>query len=88
VNRRARWLARAAERGAAPERVDDREATCALALDGVDPVRVSHGATTLQALVLALRLGRMRLDSLVSTGGRILEPERGEDLAVDAMLGG
>lgn len=70
-----------------PESVGPDEARCTVVLEGMQPSTRVHGATTLQALVLALRLARQRLHDFVADGGRVLDPEDDSDIEIDAMFG-
>ena len=72
---------------ALPELVGPEEAQCAIALDGLDPGRAVHGASTLQALVLALRFLGMRVHDFMSKGGRVVDPDEELDLPLDAYFG-
>jgi hypothetical protein len=59
---------------------------CECALEGIEPPYKLGGETTLQALSLALRTIRHRIEDLVSKGWRIVNDE-GDDVPVDAILG-
>ena len=69
-----------------PEWLTETEACCTLVLDGMQPPSRVHGATTLQALVLALRLARQRLHHFVADGGRVLDPEDDSDVEIDTLF--
>jgi hypothetical protein len=70
-----------------PELVTPDEARCTVVLDGMQPPTPVHGASTLQALALALRLARTRLRDFVADGGRVLEPEGNSDVGIGAIFG-
>jgi len=66
-----------------PTMIGEHEARCTIALDGFEPAHAVSGEGTLQALLLALTLGGMRLHDFVSRGGRVL----GEDGVHERQLG-
>jgi hypothetical protein len=70
-----------------PEQVGSDEARCPIALDGLEQVRQIHGASTLQALLLATRFLGMRLHDFLSKGGRVVEPDEDTDVALEAIFG-
>jgi len=67
--------------------VSPGEATCPIALDGLESVRCIHGASTIQALLLAIRFLGMRLDDFISKGGRVIDPDEHVDLPLEAFFG-
>jgi hypothetical protein len=71
-----------------PTQVDSTEARCVATLEGLDsrPYPII-GASTMQALLLAARFMRMRLQDHLSKGGRVLDPDAKSDLALDAIFG-
>jgi len=65
-----------------PERVDEREARCSFGIDGLhERLQPVSGNDTLQALLLAVRLGATLLQHFRQEGGRIVRP--GDDRSVD-----
>jgi hypothetical protein len=65
-----------------PERVDEREARCSFGIDGLhERLQPVSGNDTLQALLLAVRLGATLLQHFREEGGRIVRP--GDDRSVD-----
>jgi hypothetical protein len=67
-------------------------ASCPIALDGMEQCRPIHGETTLQALLLAIRFLGMRLHDFLSRGGRVVYADDnagGDDVevALDALFG-
>ena len=46
-----------------------------------------HGASTLQALVLAVRFLGRRLNDFLSTGGRVLDPHGDSDVPLESLFG-
>jgi hypothetical protein len=76
-------------------RIEDDHARCAVALEPLLPgTRSTHSESTLQALVMALRLVGSQIDTFLKSGGRILCPDTGEpgdtedvDFAIEAVLG-
>ncbi len=68
-----------------PYVVDDLEARCPVAPDGLHgDLRDVSGGSSLQALVLALRLVRTLLRDVVDRGGKILlEGEGADDTGID-----
>lgn len=67
--------------------VDDREARCALALDGIDEPRELVGDSPLQALLLTLRFAGYRIYDFQQRGGRVLS-QNGRSLAdIDGLFG-
>lgn len=73
---------------ASPVQIDAGEAHCGVALDGFHAVPGPIiGASTLQALLLAVRFLGMRLHDFVATGGRVLHPDDDSDVPLDALFG-
>ena len=70
-----------------PEHVGADEARCSIALDGLERTRPIHGATTLQALLLAIRFLGMRLHDFMLKGGRVVDPNEDTDVPLGAFLG-
>ena len=67
-----------------PYTVDELEARCPVAIDGLDGQYVDiAGNDTLQALGLATRLARTRLEDQLTKGARLTWPGAGEDEDVD-----
>ena len=46
-----------------------------------------RGASTLQALLLAICLGGMRLRDFIAKGGRVIDPDEGNDVPLEAYFG-
>ena len=69
--------------------VDERQASCPVALDGMDTLRMPiSGGEPLQALLLAVRFLGARLHDFKTKGGRVLH--RGDDeceVELDAFFG-
>src|SRR4051812_5064111 len=72
---------------AQPEQVGPDEATCLIALDGLERTRSIHSASTLQALLLGIRFLGMRLHDFVSKGGRLVAPDGDTDFPLEAYFG-
>jgi hypothetical protein len=70
-----------------PEQLDPNEARCAISLDGFERTRPIHGGSTLQALLLAIRFLGMRLHDFTSKGGRVVDPDEGDDVPLEAFFG-
>lgn len=70
-----------------PEQIDTNEARCPISLDGFERARPIHGGSTLQALLLAIRFLGMRLHDFTSKGGRVVDPDEGEDVPLEALFG-
>jgi len=71
-----------------PCEIDRVEASCLVWFDGHDPHAIAiHGASTLQALLLAVCYLGKRLHDFVSRGGRVLYPDEESDVALDALFG-
>jgi hypothetical protein len=72
---------------AAPVR-RDRDCACAIALDGMQPMKGPiYGEDTLQALLLAARFMGMTLHDFLDRGGRVLHPAEDTDVPLDAYFG-
>ena len=69
-----------------PTMIGEHTGRCTIALDGFEPERPIVGEGTLQALLLALRLGGYRLHDFTSRGGRVLTPA-GDEVGLDAIFG-
>lgn len=65
----------------------DVEARCQVTLVGLGPTHELSGASTLQALLLALRYCVAQLDLFLKGGGRILYPEGEEEWEAAAVFG-
>lgn len=63
-----------------------RDACCEVALEGMERSYTLVGASTLQALMLAIQLGGYRLHDFIAKGGRVLGPAGG-DVALEALFG-
>ena len=71
-----------------PVQVDAGEAHCGVALDGFhSPPGPIIGASTLQALLLAVRFLGTRLHDFVAKGGRVLHPDDDSEVPLDALFG-
>jgi hypothetical protein len=71
-----------------PLRIGDGEYDCTISLDGVDSVPGPlKGASPLQALLMALHFAGARLHDFLANGGRVLDPEEGWDLPLEAYFG-
>lgn len=70
-----------------PYVADDVEARCRVVLDGIRIDSTISGASTLQALLLAIRFAGSMLQHFLDGGGKVLGAE-GEDIALDAIFGG
>ena len=72
-----------------PEMVADGEgeAKCTIALDGLEPVRAVSGQGTMQALLLALRLGGMRLYDFISHGMSVRCPNDDSEIDLSESFG-
>jgi hypothetical protein len=60
---------------------------CAVSIEPLDKARMIYGASTLQALVLALRLADHQLRLFVKRGGRVLVPDSDDDFPIDTYFG-
>ncbi len=73
-----------------PYMVSDVQARCPLVLEGLEtfPPQIA-GDSTLQAMLLAIRLAAVRLHDFRARGGRIEYPseEGGGDVDLDALYG-
>jgi hypothetical protein len=70
-----------------PVQIDETEARCTVALDGLDRIQIRVGGTsTVQALLLGVRHLGMRLHDFRSKGGRVLDPRDDSD-ALDGTFG-
>jgi hypothetical protein len=58
---------------------DDSEATCAIALDGLQPVTNVHGIGTFHALMQGVRFLHARLRDYVADGVRLTFPDSDDD---------
>jgi hypothetical protein len=72
---------------AEPHSVNTEEASCEIALDGLERTHPIHGASTLQALMLAIRFLGMRLYDFTLKGGRVLHPDEDADVRLDGYFG-
>lgn len=72
---------------AAPEQVSTNEAKCSVVLDGLEREWDIRGASTLQALLLAIRFLGMRLHDFLSKGGRVVDPDEDQDMPLEAYFG-
>jgi hypothetical protein len=70
-----------------PEQVSAVEATCTVALDGLERTWPIRGTSTLQALLLATRFLGMRLHDFISKGGRVVYPDGDDDVTLEALFG-
>ncbi|MCB9563160.1 MAG: hypothetical protein H6708_22410 [Kofleriaceae bacterium] len=70
-----------------PEQVSATEARCPVILDGLAPVWPISGGSPLQALLLAVQFLGMRLHALTSSGRRVVDPDDGSDVGIEALLG-
>lgn len=71
-----------------PEQVGPDEASCPIALDGLERTRPIHGGSKLQALLLAIRFLGMRLHDFLSKGGRVFYPVEDVDVPLEAAFFG
>lgn len=66
-------------------------ASCPIALDGLESCRPIHGETTLQAMLLGIRFLGMRLHDFLSRGGRVLypgdQPDGDVEVELEALFG-
>ena len=69
-----------------PEQLSSNEARCPISLDGLERTRPIHGASTLQALLLAIRFLGMRLHDFTSNGGRVVDADD-DDVPLEAIFG-
>jgi hypothetical protein len=70
-----------------PVQIDETEARCKIALDGLDCINPRiGGATPLHALLLGVQFIGMRLHSFRSKGGSVLTSD-GEAVNLEAMFG-
>src|SRR5207248_366502 len=65
--------------------VDENHAGCVV--ECPDTSRTIFGATTLQALFLAIRFAGMQFHAFVAKGGRILGPDGGRRFPLEAYFG-
>jgi hypothetical protein len=71
-----------------PRWIDDFEARCAVALDGLEEIGIpACGSSPLQALVLGLQHLGYRLHDFQSRGGRVVYPDDNESMAIEAIFG-
>jgi hypothetical protein len=69
-----------------PEHEREREWSCAVEVDLDDRPHLIRGISSLQAQALALKFLRARLEAFAERG-RIVFPEDGTDVDLDAMFG-
>lgn len=70
-----------------PVQIDEFEARCSVALDGLEKIGIqSCGSSPLQALLLGVQLLGYRLYDFQSKGGRVLSPD-GADIPLEALFG-
>jgi len=69
-----------------PEQVSPDEARCPIALDGYERLPAISGSSTLQALLLGMRLLGMRLHDFINKGGRVLALEDDVDMPLEAVF--
>lgn len=71
-----------------PEHVTPEEVHCPIALDGLYPrVGPIIGASSVQALLLAVRFLGTILHGFTSRGGRVVDPADDSDMAIEASFG-
>jgi hypothetical protein len=74
---------------AQPVAVDDHEASCVIVLETASSHKYPPivGGSTLQALLLGLRLLGYELHHFLERAGRVLDPDEDEDVSLDALFG-
>ena len=60
---------------------------CEVALEGLDEVRRIFGDSKLQALLLGAGFLGMQLQAFLKRGGRVVDPEDGEDVPLRTLFG-
>lgn len=70
-----------------PVQVSAREARCLVALEGLDRTYAIPGASTLEAMLSAIRFGVQGLQQFRARRGRLLLPDGLTDLPLDTIFG-
>lgn len=70
-----------------PRRISEVEASCPIALDGLQRMRPISGDDPLQAMLLAIRFLGMRLQDHLARGYRVVDPDEDEDVPLEAYFG-
>jgi hypothetical protein len=70
-----------------PVQLDATEATCDIVLDGWTRPLAVHGASPLQALLLAVQMLGMTLHDFVAKGGRVLSADDQSQVPLEAFFG-
>ena len=72
-----------------PYCIDTDEWACPVSLEGLySSLRDQHGVDSFQALMLAQSLARTLLAGFVEDGGKLMDPESGASVSVEAMFAG